>query len=43
MGGEMNLSQLIKEMTPKLNNGEFVFCNNEKVSKIDRNNVICKF
>lgn len=36
MAGETNLSELIKGMTPKLNDGEYVFSTIKDISKIDR-------
>lgn len=43
MAGETNLSQLLKGMTPKLNDGEYVFSTVQDVSKIDRRDTICEF
>jgi len=43
MGGETNLSKLIKHMTPKLNEGEYVFCTLTSLDRINRNDTICEF
>lgn len=43
MNGETNLEALIKSMTPQLNEGDYVFCTLEEISKIDTNNIICLF
>ncbi len=43
MAGETNLSELVKGMTPKLHNGNYVFLTIKDVSKIDRNDTICEF
>ena len=42
MAGKTNLSQLIKDMSPKLNKGDYVFSTVNDVSKIDRNLTICE-
>ena len=42
MAGETNLSELIKGMTPKLNDGEYVFSTIKDINKIDRRNTICE-
>ena len=43
MAGETNISNLIKGMTPKLNDGEYVFCTVKDVNKINRESTICEF
>lgn len=43
MTGETNLFKLIKEMTPKLNSGEYVFATVNSLDKIDRGNTIFEF
>jgi hypothetical protein len=43
MTGETNLNALLKGMTPKLNNGDYVFCTVKKLEKINRNDTICEF
>ncbi|MDO5978282.1 ACT domain-containing protein [Flavivirga spongiicola] len=43
MTGEKNLKELIKGMTPKLNDGEYVFVSVQNLNEIDRNITICEF
>jgi hypothetical protein len=43
MAGETNLSQLLKGMTPKLNNGQYVFSTILDASIVDRKDTICEF
>jgi hypothetical protein len=43
MNGEKNLSELIKNMTPKLNKGAYVFLSLVDVSIINRKDTICEF
>ncbi len=43
MAGETDLAQLIKEMTPSLNKGDYVFTTVKDVNKINRNDTIGEF
>tara|TARA_R110002049_G_scaffold306800_2_gene505855 strand:+ start:2592 stop:3050 length:459 start_codon:yes stop_codon:yes gene_type:complete len=43
MTGETNLPKLIKEMSPLLNNGEYVFVTVRDLSKISREITVCEF
>ncbi len=43
MAGETSISKLIREMTPKLNEGEYVFTTIEDLSKVNRRDTICEF
>ena len=43
MSGEKKLFQLIKNMSPKLNKGDYVFTSIKDISKIDRSLTICEF
>lgn len=38
-----DLSKLIRGMSPKLHQGEFVFVSVKSVDKIDRNDTVCEF
>ncbi|MBD0400587.1 ACT domain-containing protein [Flammeovirga sp. EKP202] len=43
MTGETNLSKLIQGMTPKLNDGEYVFSTVNDINNINRDDTICEF
>lgn len=43
MTGETNLNTLISEMTPVLNEGEYVFISVKDISAIDRNDTLFEF
>lgn len=43
MAGETNLSELLKGMTPKLIDGEYVFSTIKNINIIDRKDTICEF
>lgn len=43
MAGETNLGKLIKEMTPELNKGEFVFSTVKNIDSVPRKDVLCEF
>ncbi|MCK0190425.1 ACT domain-containing protein [Arenibacter sp. F20364] len=43
MRGETELSKLINEMSPKLNQGKYVFSTVENLDDIDRKDTICEF
>jgi hypothetical protein len=43
MNGETNLSKLIKEMSPKRNNWEYVFSTVEHLNQIKGMDTICEF
>jgi len=43
MTGKTNLEDIVKEMNPILNNGEYVFVSVKDVSKIKREETICEF
>lgn len=43
MSGEVDLTQLVQGMTPKLNSGEYVFVTVKDPSGISRRDMICEF
>jgi len=43
MAGERDLAQLIKEMTPILNERDYVFATVKDISKINRIDTLCEF
>lgn len=43
MAGEKEIKKLIKGMTPRLNDGEYVFLTIKELSEIDRSTTICEF
>jgi len=43
MSGEMNLQRLLKEMKPKLNAGEYVFCTVESQNHVAQLDPLCIF
>jgi len=43
MAGEINLSELVKGMAPKLNKGEYVFAVIPNINNINLSDVICHF
>jgi len=43
MTGEINISEILKGMTPKLNVGEYVFSTVKDLNKINRNDTVCEF
>jgi uncharacterized protein len=43
MPGETNLAQLLKTMTPVLNDGDYVFCTVTSINEIPKEHIICFF
>lgn len=43
MSGELNLTQLVQGMAPKLNTGEYVFVTVKDSSSVNRSEIICEF
>ena len=43
MAGTTNLNELIQSMTPKLNEGSYVFVTTEEPISIDRAAILCEF
>ncbi|WP_394746851.1 ACT domain-containing protein [Spongiimicrobium salis] len=43
MSGKINLSELVKEINPVLNEGEYVFSTVKKIDEIPRKDTVCEF
>ena len=43
MAGEKNIGKLINEMSPKLNDGEYVFVSVKNLNGIDRSDTLFEF
>lgn len=43
MSGETNISELVKNMSPYLNTGDYVFSSIKDISSIKREDTICEF
>lgn len=43
MSGESDIRTLLKNMTPVLNNGEYVFCTINDLGKLDQNDIVSLF
>src|SRR5579863_5535204 len=43
MSGEKDLSVLLKTMTPKLQEGDYVFCAVDKLSNLNADRILCTF
>ena len=43
MSGKTNLAELVNKLTPKLNEGEYVFATVTDLKKISREDTICEF
>ena len=43
MSGKINLSELVKEINPVLNEGEYVFSTVKKIDEIPRKHKVCEF
>jgi len=43
MAGEIDITKLLKGMTPKLNEGDYVFCTVKNLDQINRNDTLCEF
>ena len=43
MSGEKNMNKLVNEMSPKLNDGDYVFVTQKNLDNIDRKDTVCEF
>jgi len=43
VSGEKNMNKLVNEMSPKLNDGDYVFVTQKNLDNIDRKDTVCEF